>query len=200
MPAIEQIASFGQDGSGELYVTTFDRAGFGVIASRRSERSARARPRAARRSCWLRARRVLAFTGAGISTGSGIPDFRGPQGVWQTRTPTYYQDFIASERARSEYWEFKLESWHVFRDARPNATHLALVELERLGKLEALVTQNVDGLHQAAGTSPRQADRAPRHEQRSRVHRLRAARNARAHAWSTSQRRGSRRAVCSATA
>jgi NAD-dependent deacetylase len=100
-----------------------------------------------------RARRVMVFTGAGISTGSGIPDFRGPQGVWQTRTPTYYQDFIASERARTEYWEFKLESWRVFRDARPNATHLALVELESLGKLEALVTQNVDGLHQAAGTS-----------------------------------------------
>jgi NAD-dependent deacetylase len=73
--------------------------------------------------------------------------------VWQTRTPTYYQDFIASERARTEYWEFKLESWRVFREARPNATHLALVELERMGKLEALVTQNVDGLHQAAGTS-----------------------------------------------
>jgi NAD-dependent protein deacetylase/lipoamidase len=100
-----------------------------------------------------RARRVLAFTGAGISTKSGIPDFRGPKGVWQTRTPTYYQDFIASERARCEYWEFKLESWHVFRDARPNAVHLALVALERLGRLEALVTQNVDGLHQAAGTS-----------------------------------------------
>jgi NAD-dependent protein deacetylase/lipoamidase len=100
-----------------------------------------------------RARRVLAFTGAGISTGSGIPDFRGPKGVWQTRAPTYYQDFIASERARCEYWEFKLESWHVFRDARPNEAHLALVELERIGKLEALVTQNVDGLHQAAGTS-----------------------------------------------
>jgi NAD-dependent deacetylase len=73
--------------------------------------------------------------------------------VWQTRTPTYYQDFVASERARMEYWEFKLESWRVFREARPNATHLALVELERMGKLEALVTQNVDGLHQAAGTS-----------------------------------------------
>jgi NAD-dependent deacetylase len=100
-----------------------------------------------------RARRILAFTGAGISTGSGIPDFRGPKGVWQTRTPTYYQDFIASERARCEYWEFKLESWHVFRDARPNAVHTALVDLERMGKLEALVTQNVDGLHQAAGTS-----------------------------------------------
>jgi NAD-dependent deacetylase len=101
-----------------------------------------------------RSRRVLAFTGAGISTASGIPDFRGPKGVWQTRTPTYYQDFIASERARCEYWDFKLESWHVFRDARPSAVHHALVDLERMRKLEALVTQNVDGLHQAAGTSP----------------------------------------------
>ena len=116
--------------------------------------SAAREPIAALSELIARARRVMVFTGAGISTGSGIPDFRGPQGVWQTRTPTYYQDFIASERARIEYWEFKLESWRVFRDARPNATHLALVELERLGKLEALVTQNVDGLHQAAGTSP----------------------------------------------
>lgn len=99
-------------------------------------------------------RRVLVFTGAGISTGSGIPDFRGPQGVWKTRTPTYYQDFIASERARIEYWQFKLESYHVFRDARPNRTHEAVVELERMDRLESVVTQNVDGLHRAAGTSP----------------------------------------------
>jgi NAD-dependent deacetylase len=100
-----------------------------------------------------RSERVLVFTGAGISTGSGIPDFRGPKGVWQTRTPTYLQDFMASDRARREYWEFKLESFRVFRDARPNRTHESIVALERAGRLECVVTQNVDGLHQAAGTA-----------------------------------------------
>src|SRR5512138_2850557 len=62
------------------------------------------------------ARRVLVFTGAGISTGSGIPDFRGPQGVWRTRKPVYYHDFMRSEAARIEHWEFKLEGWPGFRD------------------------------------------------------------------------------------
>jgi NAD-dependent deacetylase len=99
------------------------------------------------------ARRCLVFTGAGISTGSGIPDFRGPNGVWKTKQPVYYQDFVASAAARREYWRFKLHGYATFRDARPNAAHHAIVELERAGKLECVVTQNVDGLHQAAGTS-----------------------------------------------
>lgn len=101
-----------------------------------------------------RARRVLVFTGAGLSTGSGIPDYRGPQGVWQTRQPVYYDDFVAREAARLEYWEYKLEGWRGFRDAQPNAAHRAIVELERAGALEAVVTQNIDGLHARAGTSP----------------------------------------------
>ncbi|MEZ4223653.1 MAG: Sir2 family NAD-dependent protein deacetylase [Polyangiaceae bacterium] len=99
------------------------------------------------------ARRVVAFTGAGISTGSGIPDFRGPAGVWTKRSPVYFQDFVASESARVDYWEFKLEGAAAFRDARPNAAHQALVEMERSGQLLRVVTQNVDGLHQAAGSS-----------------------------------------------
>lgn len=100
------------------------------------------------------AERVLVFTGAGISTGSHIPDFRGPDGVWRTRVPVELPAFVRSEDARIEYWSWKLESYPAFRDARPNAAHLALVELERRGRLEAVVTQNVDGLHRAAGTSP----------------------------------------------
>jgi NAD-dependent deacetylase len=96
---------------------------------------------------------VLIFSGAGISTGSGIPDYRGPQGVWKTRQPVYYQDFMASHDSRVEYWDFKLESWGVFRDAKPNATHEAVAALEAAGKLELVVTQNIDGLHAAAGTS-----------------------------------------------
>lgn len=100
-----------------------------------------------------KAERVLAFTGAGVSTGSNIPDFRGPDGVWRTRTPVEYPAFVRSEEARVEYWSWKLEGYPAFRHAKPNAAHLALVTLERYGKLEALVTQNVDGLHRSAGTS-----------------------------------------------
>ena len=98
-----------------------------------------------------RAQHVLAFTGAGISTGSGIPDFRGPQGVWKRWQPVYYDEFMSSQEARNRHWEYKLEGWHRFRDARPNAAHQALVELDRMGRLDALVTQNIDGLHQLAG-------------------------------------------------
>jgi NAD-dependent deacetylase len=100
------------------------------------------------------AQRILLFTGAGVSTGSGIPDFRGPDGVWKRRQPVYLQDFLASHEARVEHWDFKLEGWPGFKAARPNRCHTAAVDLERAGKLECLVTQNIDGLHARAGTSP----------------------------------------------
>ncbi len=96
---------------------------------------------------------ILVFTGAGISTGSGIPDFRGPNGVWKRRQPVYYDDFMASEAARIEHWDYKLEAWAAFRDARPNAVHKAVARLECAGKLLMVVTQNIDGLHSCAGTS-----------------------------------------------
>jgi NAD-dependent protein deacetylase/lipoamidase len=99
------------------------------------------------------ASRILVFTGAGISTASGIPDYRGPQGVWQTRQPVYLQEFLTTHEGREEYWDFKLEGWDQYRDARPNAVHEACVSLEHAEKLEILVTQNIDGLHLAAGTS-----------------------------------------------
>src|SRR4051812_9371611 len=103
---------------------------------------------------FLRAsRRALIFTGAGISTGSGIPDFRGPQGVWTRRRPVYFDEFMSSESARVEHWDYKLEGYDQFRNARPNAVHKAVVHLERAGKLRAVVTQNIDGLHSLAGTS-----------------------------------------------
>jgi NAD-dependent deacetylase len=100
-----------------------------------------------------KAARPLFFTGAGMSTGSGIPDFRGPQGVWKHRQPVLYQDFLASEEARVEHWDYKLEGFEQFRNAEPNDAHRALAELERMGKISALVTQNIDGLHQDAGNS-----------------------------------------------
>jgi NAD-dependent deacetylase len=100
-----------------------------------------------------RARRILVLTGAGISTASGIPDFRGPGGVWTKRRPVYYDAFMSSEDARIEYWDFKLESRAVYQNAQPNAVHHVIVALERAGKIAAVVTQNVDGLHRRAGTS-----------------------------------------------
>jgi NAD-dependent deacetylase len=100
------------------------------------------------------ARRILVFTGAGVSTASGIPDFRGPNGIWTRRRPVYFDEFVASEAARTEYWDYKLETWDIHARARPNAVHYALVRLEAAGKVVALATQNVDGLHREAGTSP----------------------------------------------
>ena len=99
---------------------------------------------------------VVVLTGAGISTDSGIPDFRGPQGVW-TRNPgaeklATLQNYVAEPEVRKRAWRSRLESpaW----TAEPNAGHRALVTLERRGKLDTLITQNIDGLHLAAGSSP----------------------------------------------
>jgi len=102
------------------------------------------------------ARRVVVLTGAGISTDSGIPDFRGPKGVW-TRNPaaekqSTIQNYLADAAVRQAAWRGRLENFALA--AEPNRGHLALVPLERRGKLHALITQNVDELHQRAGNSP----------------------------------------------
>ncbi|MEW6487627.1 MAG: Sir2 family NAD-dependent protein deacetylase [Thermodesulfobacteriota bacterium] len=100
-----------------------------------------------------RARRVMVFTGAGVSTGSGIPDFRGPDGVWKVRRPVELGEFLRSAAAGGESWVGTLERRPRPRGAAPNATHRACARLEEAGRLEAVVTQNVDGLHERAGTS-----------------------------------------------
>lgn len=102
------------------------------------------------------ARNVVMFTGAGISTESGIPDFRSPGGIWSRMKPIYYQDFVASEEARVEAWRRKFESDPVMREAVPNRGHRAVAALVRQGKVSHVVTQNIDGLHQASGIPDRQ--------------------------------------------
>src|SRR3989338_2144585 len=102
------------------------------------------------------AERIVALTGAGISTESGIPDFRGPQGLW-TRNPeaekmATLQHYVADPDVRKRAWKNRVQM--LGRDPKPNAGHHALVALERRGALHTLVTQNVDGLHQLAGSSP----------------------------------------------
>lgn len=103
------------------------------------------------------ASRVVYLTGAGISTESGIPDFRGPQGVW-TKNPeaermATIQHYMSSKEARVRSWQNRLKGG-MTRGVEPNAGHVSLATLERMGKVDTLVTQNVDGLHQAAGSSP----------------------------------------------
>lgn len=98
--------------------------------------------------------RIVAFTGAGMSTESGIPDFRRPGGIWDRYAPIQYADFLASAEARRETWRRGLQTYPVVAAAQPNPAHLALVELERRGQLFAVVTQNIDGLHVAAGHAP----------------------------------------------
>ena len=97
--------------------------------------------------------RILVFTVAGISTGSGIRDFRGPNGVWMDRQPVSFDNFMNSEVARIEYWDQKCQAWPSFRDAEPNVVHASVADLERAGKLAMVVTQNIDGLHTRGGTS-----------------------------------------------
>lgn len=98
-------------------------------------------------------RRLLLVTGAGISTGSGIPDYRDREGAWKRPPPMSFQAFTGSGAARRRYWARSLLGWPRFAQARPNAAHLALAALQAQGRVQALVTQNVDGLHQAAGST-----------------------------------------------
>jgi NAD-dependent deacetylase len=99
------------------------------------------------------AKRITAFTGAGVSTESGISDFRSPGGVWDRYRVVTFQEFLSSHDARVEYWSMKKELFHELKNAKPNKAHLALAELEKSGKLHCLITQNIDELHQDAGST-----------------------------------------------
>jgi NAD-dependent deacetylase len=102
------------------------------------------------------AKRTVIFVGAGLSTESGIPDFRSPGGVWDKYDPEdfYFHNFLSKESAREKYWQMATEMYDAMKGAKPNDGHLAISELEKLGKLDCLITQNIDGLHFKAGNSP----------------------------------------------
>ncbi len=100
------------------------------------------------------AQRIVALTGAGISTESGIPDFRSPGSIWRQQPPISYQDFISKPEARQQYWQTRRSLSGQVAAAKPNAAHHALVELERTGVLLGIITQNFDGLHHDAGSQP----------------------------------------------
>jgi len=100
----------------------------------------------------LEGRRVMVLSGAGISTGSGIPDYRDAKGAWKRPQPVTLQAFTGSPAVRQRYWARSLLGWPRFAQARPNPAHLALAALEDAGRVGPILTQNVDGLHQRAGS------------------------------------------------
>jgi len=95
---------------------------------------------------------IVVLTGAGVSTDSGIPDYRDEEGKWKQRAPMQFRDFVGSAAARQRYWARSTVGWHTMAGAKPNRAHSALAEMDQRGLLRMLITQNVDGLHSAAGS------------------------------------------------
>lgn len=95
--------------------------------------------------------KTIVFTGAGISTESGIPDYRSQGGIWDKFRPVYFDEFMTSKEARIEYWRHKSELYHDLVHPNPNPAHIAISQLYEMGVVEAVITQNIDGLHQESG-------------------------------------------------
>jgi|SRR5215467_5347871 len=96
---------------------------------------------------------IVFFTGAGISTESGVPDFRSPGGIWTKYQPVYFQDFLSSEAARIQHWKLKKATYELYKTVKPNRGHYTIRDFEQRGQLLGLITQNIDGLHGIAGVS-----------------------------------------------
>lgn len=128
--------------------------------------------------------RIAAFTGAGISTESGIPDYRGPNGVWARNAIPHIDSMQTDDASRREMWAYRREHYPQMQARRPNPGHIALANLERMGKLIAIITQNIDGLHQKAGSDP---DRVV--ELHGSTHKLRCSRCGRVYEGSAIQQR-----------
>ncbi len=103
----------------------------------------------------VESQRIIVFTGAGVSTESGIPDFRSPGGIWSRYDPDDFtiQKFLSDKKARKRHWDLLMGGELMITRAEPNPAHYAIAELEKMGKLYGVITQNVDGLHQKAGVS-----------------------------------------------
>jgi len=103
----------------------------------------------------LESKNILIFSGAGLSTESGIPDFRSPGGLWEKYNPSdfYFDRILSDETARERYWQMSTEFYNLMKDARPNRAYTAIKEIEDMGRLLAIITQNVDSLHHKAGNS-----------------------------------------------
>ena len=101
----------------------------------------------------VQSKKLVVFTGAGISTESGVSDFRSPGGIWDRFDPSElsYQSFMASEAGKEKYWAFSKSLWPEIANAEPNPSHYAIAELHHLGKLDCVITQNIDSLHQKSG-------------------------------------------------
>ncbi|HEY2988130.1 MAG TPA: Sir2 family NAD-dependent protein deacetylase [Candidatus Binatia bacterium] len=97
---------------------------------------------------------IVFFTGAGISTESGVPDFRSPGGIWTRYAPVYFDEFVSSDQARGRYWKMKKETHELYKNVEPNVGHYSIAAFEKRDRLLGLITQNVDGLHGIAGVSP----------------------------------------------
>ena len=100
-----------------------------------------------------KSRDVVFFTGAGISTESGVPDFRSPGGIWTRYRPVYFEEFLTSEEARIRHWKLKIEMQKLYAKVKPNIGHYSIRDFERRGRLLGVITQNIDGLHSQAGVS-----------------------------------------------
>lgn len=136
-------------------MTAFDRRRYIARMEQQAENAMRALRDAetAQLAAWLAARgNVTAITGAGVSTESGIPDYRDGDGNWKRSPPVQYRDFVESEAVRRRYWARSFAGWPMFAAARPSTAHLALARLEQMDRVSGIITQNVDRLHQRAGS------------------------------------------------